>query len=137
MDRTDLKQLTTLLAALAGVATAIGSCNQAAQERLKADNKIYDTLANAQGAQAKELVSLHNEMSELRGYLEGLRKESVPPPEPPAETAAPTRTLLRLGRLGGASALPAPAPILKPLPPPLPPAAPAPVLRPLPKFSEL
>lgn len=134
MERSDVKQLTTLFVALAGVASAVGSCNQAAQERVKADNKIYSTLADAQGVQAKDIMNLHNEISELRGYLESVRRSQEPESDDSGLSSASLTGLhASSGKPRAPSLEPPPAPLLRPLPP----AAPAPTLKRLPKFSEL
>jgi len=116
----ELKGYTAVLTGIAGVATAIASCNTSAQERLQADNKIYSVLAESITKQNAEIVTLHKDVDELRGYLQAVRAST-----PPAPALVPlTRPLL-----------PLPAPAVKL--PDLPPAAPAPALRPLPKFSDL
>lgn len=123
MTSADLKTLTALLTGLAGVATAVASCNTAAQERLKADNKIYTTLADGQKQQGTELTELHRQLDELRGYLQAAR--AMPPMPIPAPSSSAPVVLTPLRQL-----------LLKPLPP-LPPATPRPVLKALPQFNAL
>lgn len=123
MTSADLKTLTALLTGLAGVATAVASCNTAAQERLKADNKIYTTLAEGQKAQGTELTELHRQLDELRGYLQAAR--AMPPVPIPVPSSSAPVILTPLRQL-----------LLKPLPP-IPSAAPSPVHKMLPQFDAL
>ena len=134
VTKDQLKGYAAVLTGLAGLATAIGSCNTAAQERLQADNKIYSVLADSITKQGADITALHKELDELRGYLQAMR--NAPPPSsavvaPAAGVAPGTRRLVPLS-------LPAlPSASASALPPELPPPAPRAVLRPLPTFGEL
>lgn len=144
MEKADLKALTALLTGLAGVATAIASCNASAQDRLKADNKIYTTLAESITKRDAEIMELHRQLDEQRGYLQALRASTPPTPAASGSvpvTIAPT-PLRRTFRLNGLALAPltsaSAAPANLPAPPPdLPAPAPAPKLRPLPTFDAL
>lgn len=136
MTKDDVKALTAVLAGLAGLATAVGSCNQAAQERFKAENKIYTVLAAGQKQQGSDLAELHNQITELRGYLQALR-DRIPPELPsalPSVSPALPHLVPLLRPLHALGPLPSPAPEALPE---LPSASPAPVQRPLPRFEDL
>lgn len=139
MTKEELKSLTALLVGLSGLATAVGSCNQQVQERIKADSKIYTTLADGQKQQATEILEIHHQLDEVRGYLQAVRPPDASPPPPPAAPTATLRPLTPLSRFrlaplpsAASSAAPPPAPM-----PPVPSPSPPPVLRPLPRYEDI
>jgi len=119
-----LKGWATVIASVAALVTAISALLKTPAE--PAAEASYKTLAAAVKENSEQSAKNHDDLLNLRNYMEGYIRADRPaasaePPAPVASTSAPAATGLRLGSgslgHGAGAAKPAPPPTLGPRPP--------------------